>query len=360
MAHIFSYEELGDLATGAGILGTGGGTFPYLELILIYKFYREGKRVEMIEASALHDDDAVAVVGLMGAPLVTKERLPDAEHAVRPVTLMEEYQGKPFKAVMSIEIGSENSIVPLLVGALTGLPVLDADTMGRAFPEAQMSSFAIRGLSMSPFAICDIRQNDLILTRTESPTWTERLGRQACIELGSIAATCSAPRTGLEVKQHAILGSVSRALRLGAAVRTARQEHDDPIAAILKSENGIGLFQGKVGEVERRMTGGFVRGKVVIEGLGRFTGSQFVVDFQNEFSIGWHDGEVVVTVPDLICILESETGEAIGTETIRYGQRVEILSLPANPMQLAPEGLKWVGPRAFGYELDYKPTRTGR
>ncbi len=353
MSRPITEDELADLATGAGVLGTGGGTYPYLELLNIQKLYGEGLRAELIDAEELADDDAVAVVGLMGAPLVTKERLPDPGHAVRPVRLMETYCGCRFRAVMSIEIGSENSIMPLLVGALTGLPVLDADTMGRAFPEAQMASFAIRGLPMSPFAICDIRQNDLILTRSESPTWTERLGRQACIELGSIAATCSAPRTGREVKDHAILGSVSRALRLGAAVRAARRRHDDPIAAILSVENGTALFQGKVVEVARAMTGGFVRGRVRIEGFDAFSDSVLEVDFQNEFSIGWLDGEVVVTVPDLICILESENGEAIGTETIRYGQRVQVVSLPADPMQLEPAGLQWVGPRAFGYAFDY-------
>ena len=346
-------DELEDLATGAGVLGTGGGTHPYLELLNIQKLYGEGKRVDMIEADDLADDDLVAVVGFMGAPLVTKERLPDPDHAVRPLRLMEAYTGKSFAAVMSIEIGSENSVLPLLVGALTGIPMVDADAMGRAFPEAQMASFAIRGLPMSPFAMSDIRDNDLILTRTASPTWTERLGRQACIEVGSIAATCSAPRTGREIKDHAILGSVSRALRLGAAVRAARRRHASPIEAVLEAENGVALFRGKVSDVARRTTGGFITGYTQIDGVDEYAGSRFDVDFQNEFSIGWRDGEVVVTVPDLICILDSITGEALGTETIRYGQRVDVLSLAADPLQRSPEGLEWVGPRAFGYDLEY-------
>lgn len=346
-------DELEDLATGAGVLGTGGGTHPYLELLNIQKLYGEGKRATMIDPLALDDDDSVAVVGFMGAPLVTKERLPDPDHAVRPLRLMETFTGKPFKAVMSIEIGSENSMLPLLVGALTGLPMVDADAMGRAFPEAQMASFAIRGLSMSPFAMSDIRDNDLIITKSATPTWTERLGRQACIEVGSIAATCSAPRTGREVKDHGILHSVTRALRLGAAVRSARRRHASPIDAVLETENGVALFRGKVADVARRMTDGFVRGYAEIDGLDAYAGSGFKVDFQNEFSIGWRDGEVVATVPDLICILDSVTGEALGTETIRYGQRVDVLSLAADPLQRSPEGLQWVGPRAFGYDLDY-------
>ena len=39
---------------------------------------------------------------------------------------------------MSAEVGGMNSIEPLLVGARLGLPVIDADGMGRAFPELQV------------------------------------------------------------------------------------------------------------------------------------------------------------------------------------------------------------------------------
>jgi DUF917 family protein len=348
-------DDLESLATGAGVLGTGGGTHPYLELLNIRKLYREGRRVSMVDPRDLADDDWVAVLGFMGAPLVTKERFPDPLHSVRPLRLMEDYAGIRFSAVMSIEIGSENSIVPLLVGALTGLPMVDADAMGRAFPEAQMASFAIRGLSIAPFAMSDIRDNDLIITQAASPLWTERIGRQACIEVGSIAATCAAPRSGREVKEHGILGSVSKAMRLGGAVRQARKTHRSPIDAVLNEEPGVHLFRGKVVDVARRTTGGFVRGRSRIEGLDAFAGEVFDVDFQNEFTIGWRNGEIRVTVPDLICILDSVSGVAIGTETIRYGQRVDILSLPAADIMTSEEGLASVGPRGFGYDLDYLP-----
>lgn len=346
-------DELDSLATGAGVLGTGGGTHPYLELLNIQKLYREGHRAHLIPADALGRNEMVAVVGLMGAPLVTKERLPDPDHVLRPVRLMEEFVGRKFDAVMSIEIGSENSILPLMVSALADIPVVDADTMGRAFPEAQMASFAIRDLPLTPFVISDIRDNDLVITRTEDAIWTERIGRRVCTELGSIVATCSAPRTGAEVQEHAILGSVSRAIRLGEAVLRARRIHESPIEAVLVAERGVHLFRGKVSDVARRTTGGFVRGEARIEGVEAFADQVFLVDFQNEFTVGRHDGVVRVTVPDLICILDSLTGTALGTETIRYGQRVDVLSLPCDPIMSSPAGLLRVGPHAFGYDLDF-------
>lgn len=61
--------------------------------------------------------------------------------------------------------------------------------------------------------------------------------------------------------------------------------------------------------------------------------------------------EAIATSPDLICILDSDTGEALSTEIIRYGQRVTLIALPAPPLFLTPKGLEHVGPQAFGYKF---------
>jgi DUF917 family protein len=103
----------------------------------------------------------------------------------------------------------------------------------------------------------------------------------------------------------------------------------------------------------RRATEGFLRGEATLDGLGPDQGHRFKVAFQNEFSVGWLDGEVRVTVPDLICLLDSVSGEAIGTETLRYGQRVTVIALPSPDVYLCPKGMQHVGPRAFGFDLDF-------
>ena len=58
--------------------------------------------------------------------------------------------------------------------------------------------------------------------------------------------------------------------------------------------------------------------------------------------------------PDLICVLDTVSGDAIGTETLRYGQRISVIALPAPALFLTPKGLATVGPRAFGYDFDYR------
>ncbi len=348
-------DELKSLAIGTGILGTGGGTHPYLELLNIEKLYREGYRVSLIKPTDLADDAVVAELGFMGAPLVTKERLPDPAHICKAVRMMEDHAGCRFEAVMAGEVGAENGVLPLLVAALMDLPVVDADTMGRAFPEMQMSSFVIRGVPLCPFTMSDIRDNEVLITEAADPLWVERISRVICTEMGSTASVCCAPRRGRDVKDHAVLGTVTQAINLGRAVRRARAAHADPVAAVLAAESGVRLFKGKVVDVARRTTAGFLRGETTIEGLDDFAGSRFRVAFQNEWLVGWRDGAVEVMVPDLICILDSVSGASVGTETIRYGQRVTVVSLPAPDVLTGVDGLAVVGPRAFGYDMDYVP-----
>jgi DUF917 family protein len=186
----------------------------------------------------------------------------------------------------------------------------------------------------------------------------ERVSRKICVEMGSIASTCKAPRTGREVKEWGIHFTVSKAIGIGRRVREAQRRHEDPITAILDEAQGKQLFRGKVVDVERRATEGFLRGRCAIEGLDEDRGARLEIAFQNEWVVAWRaensDPEPIAMSPDLICVLDTVSGNAFGTETIRYGMRVTVVALPAPPVFLTPKGLDHVGPRAFGYDLDFR------
>lgn len=347
-------SEIEPLAIGAWILGTGGGGSPYHNTLNVKRLYEAGHTVQLMDPMALADDDLVAVVSSMGAPLVGQERLGDPRNAVRAVTMMQEYLGREFRAVMSVEIGGSNALQPFLVAALMGLPVVDADAMGRAFPEAQMNSFAIGDLPMFPQTLCDPRGLETVVAKVPTWKWMERVARKVCTEYGSTAATCKAPRTGKEVKDWGVLYTTTQAIRLGNAVLAARKAHSDPVAAVLAMERGKEVFKGKISDVQRRATEGFLRGTAMVEGLESRRGTRMKIDFQNEFTVCSVDGVAEVMTPDLICVLDTVSGDAIGTETLRYGQRVTVIALPAPPVLLSPKGLLHVGPRAFGHDLEFR------
>ncbi|HEV2186387.1 MAG TPA: DUF917 domain-containing protein [Stellaceae bacterium] len=354
MARDISLDEIESLAVGAWILGTGGGGSPYLGLLNMRRLYAEGCRVRLMSPFDLADEDWVAVVSNMGAPLVGQERLSDSRNIARAVRMQEEFHGWKFRAVMSLEIGGNNSIQPLMAAAHLDLPVVDADTMGRAYPEAQMTSVAVGDLRPYPCALYDPRGIEAIVTNVPSWKWMERASRKICAEMGSIASTCKAPRTGAEIKQWGIHFTTSKAIGIGGRVREAQRLHEDPIAAVIDQANGKLLFRGKVVDVARRTTEGFLRGRAIIEGLDDDRGSRLELAFQNEWVVAWRDGEPIAMSPDLICVLDSISGNAFGTETIRYGMRASVVALPAPPVFLTPKGLEHVGPRAFGHDIEFK------
>lgn len=354
MLQEFAEENIEPLATGAWILGTGGGGNPYISTLNLRRLYAEGRRVQVMDPMALEDDDMVAVVSKMGAPLVGQERLGDPVHLARAVEVMEDYLGKPFRAIMSVEIGGSNALSSFLAAAILDRPVVNADAMGRAYPEAQMTSFAIGNLPMFPLSLVDVRDNEVIVTRAASWKWMERISRKVCTEVGSTAATCKAPRTGKEVKEWGIHYTVTKAVELGRAVMDARARHADPVQAVLDHEGGKQLFRGKVIDVARETTGGFLRGSTVIEGMDADKGSRMELAFQNEWAVAFRDGSPVAMTPDLLCLLDTVSGSAIGTESVRYGQRVTVVALPAPELLTTPAGIAAVGPRAFGYDIDFR------
>ena len=349
-----SADDIESLAVGAWVLGTGGGGNPYLSLLNMRALYDEGYRVNLIQASELDDDAWVGPLAGFGAPLVGQERLNDRNTITRAATLMQEHTGHGFDALMSMEIGGGNGVRPLMAAAQLKLPIVDADAMGRAYPEAQMTSVAVGDLCPHPFTVVDVRGLESIVDKVPSWKWAERIVRKICVEYGSTASTCQPPRTGGEIKKWGIHGTVTKAINIGHAVRQAQRRHDDPVAAILAVEPGKVLYRGKVIDVERRTTEGFLRGLARFEGVDEWRGTALHIDFQNEWIVARLDREPIAMTPDLICVLDSVSGEAVGTETVRYGQRVTVIALPPTPIFLSDKGLRHVGPRAFGYDIDFR------
>lgn len=347
-------DDIESLAVGAWILGTGGGGSPYLGLLNMRQLYAAGHKVQLMQPEDLADDDWVAAVSNMGAPLVGQERLTDSRTIARAVGLMEDHTGYRFRGIMALEIGGGNGIQPLMAAAHLGRPVIDADMMGRAYPEAQMTSVAVGDLTPYPLSTVDCRGLESVVQKVPTWKWMERVSRKICVEYGSIASTCKAPRTGAEVKRWGIHGTTTKAIAIGHAVREAQRHHEDPIAAILSVEPGKILYRGKVVDVERRATEGFLRGRTRFDGSDDWKGASMELNFQNEWIVALLDGKPIAMSPDLICVLDSVTGEAVGTETIRYGQRVTVIALPPPPVFLTEKGLQHVGPRAFNYDIDFK------
>jgi DUF917 family protein len=352
-------EHLRDLARGAAILGTGGGGDPFIGRLLVEQAIREHGPVTILDPDEVPDDAFVIPTAQMGAPTVIVEKIPRGSEPEMALRALERHLGRRADATMPIECGGINSMIPLLVGARTGLPVVDADGMGRAFPELQMETFSVYGVPGSPMAIAGESDETVVIDTGADNRQMEWLARGITIRLGGVAHIAEYSMTGSQVKRTAVPRTLSMGIALGRAVREARESHRDPIAAMqevlaptLYNTLRV-LFRGKVVDVERRTTEGFARG------AARFTsfdgGSSLEIRFQNENLVAVVDGETVCVVPDLICVLESDTAEPITTERLRYGQRVTVVGISTPGLMRTPAALEVFGPACFGLDEPFVP-----
>jgi DUF917 family protein len=350
-------DDLEDLAIGAGILGTGGGGNPYLGKLESLQQLKRGASITVIDIDELPDDAFATTVGGMGAPVVSVERIYRGDEPLRAMRALERHLGRRFTHVLPGEIGGSNAMRPMVAAAQSGLPVVDADGMGRAFPELQMDTFTIYGVRPTPGALADPRGHEVVFDGIDDAMTLERYARAVTIQMGGAAGYAFPPMTAPELRATAIPGTISLAVRIGAAVRAARAGHADPVAAALDAAGGERLFRGKLIDVERRLVGGFARGVVQIQGTDGHAGQRLQIDFQNENLIARRDdGSVLAVVPDLICIVDADSAEPITTEILRYGLRVEVLGIPAPEALKTQVALAVIGPAAFGYpDVPYVP-----
>jgi DUF917 family protein len=286
---------------------------------------------------------------MMGAPTVMLEKIPRGDEIVRAFRALQERLGRRITHTVSIEAGGLNSTTPFGVAAAMRIPLVDADGMGRAFPEIQMVTATMYGVAATPMALADEKGNSAIIETIDN-RWTERLARSLTIDMGCSSMIALYAMDGRTLKEAMVPGTISLAEELGRMLREG-----GGIDAVLTRLNGFRVFTGKIADVARRTETGFARGDARIEGTGEDTGSVLELRFQNEHLVAIRDGGILVTVPDLIVVLDAETGEPITTEELRYGFRVTVAAAPCDARWRTDAGLALAGPRYFGYDVDYVP-----
>ncbi|MCL6577459.1 DUF917 domain-containing protein [Kyrpidia sp.] len=342
------------ITLGATLLGTGGGGDPYIGKMMALQAVRRYGPVALVAADELSPDELVVPISMIGAPTVLWEKIPSGREMVKILELMEAHLGKRAAAVMPIEIGGVNSLIPIAVAAEKSLPVVDADAMGRAFPEAQMVSFYLDGLVPNPVTMADEKGNTVLFHPVDA-VWSERLARSLTVQMGASAAMSDYALTAGQVLTSGILGTLSLAEEVGRLILEARRENRSPVQDLLDTLHGFRLFTGKISDVTRRLEGGFTKGEAILEALTGKTGESLSLYFQNEYLLAASGDRILASTPDLIVALDADVGTPITSDRLKYGMRVDILAFPAPPKWRTPKGIEVAGPRYFGYDVDYVP-----
>jgi DUF917 family protein len=354
-------EEVEDLARGAAILGTGGGGDPYIGSLMLRQAIRDHGPIDLIDVEELGDDDFVVPFAMMGAPTVLVEKLPNGAEMVSALRAMERHRGQKARAILCAEIGGINALLPLVLAVRSGLPVVDGDGMGRAFPQLQMVTYHIFGVPAAPMVMTDEYSNT-VLFESASAHDVERLSRSVVVAMGGSSNICVYPMQGRDAKRSMVRQTISLALGLGRTVREARKSSGDPLGALLGFlrttpyyQHCHLLFAGKTVDLLRETKAGWATGRVVIAGTGAYAGRQLEVQFQNEHLVAREGDQVRAIVPDLIAVLDAATAEPITTEALKYGQRVSLVGISAAPIMRSEAALAVFGPQAFGLPYPFTP-----
>ncbi|KAH7305500.1 hypothetical protein B0I35DRAFT_400173 [Stachybotrys elegans] len=372
-----SETDLQFITIGCYILGTGGGGNPYQHYLRLREMHRAGAVLRVIAPNDLKDDDIVACGGGKGSPQVSVEKPYGDEMLESQRELYAFLKVKP-TAVIPLEIGGGNGLQGLIIGASTSLdiPAIDGDWMGRAYPVSWQTTPVVfeKKAMMIPTCISDGNGRILLMTKAPTELDAERALRAALSQMGSHVGCAKGPVSGKNTKAWVVENTMSLSWRIGRAVSLSRCTNMvDTVAESIINEVGGPesarvLFKGKIVGVERTLRMGHAYGEVIIESSADgdeapgTAKERLIIPFKNENIYAKKVGvdgkeEIIAIVPDLVCVIDSQNGEALGTQEYRYGLPVVVLGITASEKWTSTErGIEIGGPKGFGFDdLEYKP-----
>lgn len=350
-------EEVQRLIIGVTALGTGGGGNPNEGLKMLNEVINSGKSIRLIDVKELSKDTITVVpyfVGSIAPDARTRKPIKIIDPIKRAFDEMERYLGKKIGAVVASELGGANTPVALSIAAKLDIPAIDGDLLGRAAPELHQCTVHIFDIPMYPAVIVTETGNIVVIKEYSDIDDYESIARYMSILGGRFSAVVDTPMNLDHAMKAIIPGTISLSLKIGDEVLKARKEGNDPVQAVVNTLNGWMIFKGIVEKYVWRNEGGFLKGEVLIKGVEKFKDKKLKSWIMNEHIMVWFDEKPIIMPPDLLILLNDE-GDPITNTELKEGMRVNAVAAKAPQIWRTPKGLKYFGPKHFGFEYDYIP-----
>lgn len=347
-------EDVGHLATGATFLACcidRTSTYIYEEMI---RSAMSTKPLALASIDDLAPDDLIVSVGMVTQGMFPSDLPPVGDEFLGCLRMLEAKLDRRVSAVFSLAAANMNGIVPLLLGIQSGLPVVDADPMGRVLPLISQTTLNLGGVGISPIAVMGVTGEQIIVEANNAER-AEKLVRGLVTELGGWAATAMYPCTVQQMREHGIVGSITRMIEIGSILDSP----DSPERKYARLSEQLGstrLAKARVTELE-----GFSRPTdlgmpaqpssvtLVDETIGRV----IRLEIQNEILLVLFDGAVAAAVPDIVTMLDPWDGSVVNLDSLRVGSVIDLVIVPADDRWYTNEGLRLSGPRAFNIPIDH-------
>jgi len=360
-------QDLLDILMGCTILGTGGGGDMAEGIGLIDDALAQGKTFNMVTLDEAPPDALICTPYMLGAisALPPEEeaayaRLPriDAPAILLAYARFQEYLGQQFCGTVCCELGGSNTAVAFYAAAMSGHLIIDADPAGRAVPEITHSTYYINDLPAAPIVLANEFGEVMLLENVHDDLRAEAIVRAlSIVSRNDIAAIDHA----LPVKniRHALIpGTITLAQTMGCAHRTALEAGHDTAEAAAHTGGGAVMFRGQISDCDWRTEDGFTYGSIAIAGDDDHRNQTYRINLKNENMIGWLNGAVHATIPDLICLMDTQTGMPISNPDYATGMQVAVVILPAPTQFTTERGLAAFGPAYVGLERPFRSPLT--
>jgi uncharacterized protein len=355
-------QQMNDILLGATFFGSGGGGPVSVGQQIIQQILQYPKRPVLVTSTDVNDDAGMAISAFVGSPdaassatmnygVVAKTAYDTLDKQVSP--------RKPFTHVLGAEPGAGNTFIPMAVAALNNIPLVDATGATRAIPTIPLTTFAAADLRISPIVLANPDHHMTLFVEDADqadPAIRGVISNNPAF--GSMGGLALWAMNGTQMKQTAVLGTVTRALALGTFIRTNAMKSPDPVGAVVNFTKGYLLGRGTVQNVVEQSMGGFDFLSIIVQ-LDN-SKDQLYIYGQNENIFAYNTSRPgpIAMGPDSLCWLTADGTPFSNVEVSGYiGTPVALVGLPAPAQFRSPFIIQHFQSvmRQLGYAGPYVP-----
>ena len=367
MYEVNDLDEVFDFVYGCSLFGCGGGGSPSIGMSLLTNSLKNQSKLTYYDIDSFSDEDWVCTAFYMGsiAPPsdLEKERMINRGQMQRKnedfleesILELEKELGVTFSAIIAEELGGINAVAPFAAATNLGKKFIDGDFAGRAVPEAVAIYPRILEFNMCPVICCDVWGNKTIIREAHSYELVEAIGKMLSIPAGEPIGLAGFAMQVKNAKKALSRNTLSKAQNMGKTLREIDLKKRNFSEIFSRKVNGKWIFSGTVTKMDWKNEDGYMIGNFYLCGINEFLNHNLKMWFKNENHIAWIDDIVQVTSPDLLQILDSNSGLSVTNDALTDGQSIDVIAVP-NERYRTPAGIDVLGPHHFGYfDITYQP-----
>lgn len=328
-------EDIIDIIWGSAFFAGGGGGSIDNAMMILNEIPDQYMSLQLctIGEMAQQVNSAAATVAAIGSQSATEDETfsDEALRSIRSAIKDVATDGRGLRYLYSAEQGAANTMLAMGTAMRVNRPFLDTDGNGRAVPELSTTLPALYGVATSPMYLNSCQADSITLrcANASDASICEDIARGLC-NVASPGLGFSAWIMGYEnIIKATVIGQISRARAVGHAIRNSQDGTAiDNIIACFDPSDIHKYAEGYIGSISEKTMDGFDYGTIY---LITKSGSVVYIKFQNENLLIMDQlNNVLLTVPDIITLVDTKTGRPITTAEAKSGQSITVIGVKAD------------------------------